>query len=149
LGGIGAEQSRFQAETLARESPSIAKRSWLLLLAVAWVSAPAQRTIVGARFVQALTILYLVFDLNHVFTVAAVIGTRSSMAERREQYATALICDRCGTAGIAVFEGRESSGGDIGNLDRELLRVQGKFWAESGHDPTIYCSRCDERVCRC
>jgi hypothetical protein len=41
LRGEGAEQNRFQPETSARESSSIAKRAWLLFLRVGCVRVAA------------------------------------------------------------------------------------------------------------
>ncbi len=56
---------------------------------------------------------------------------------RREQYAIALKCDRCGTTGSAAFEENDDESNQ-GGFSRELLTIEGKFRAEAGHGPTIY-----------
>jgi hypothetical protein len=67
---------------------------------------------------------------------------------RRQQYATALKCDRCGTAGSASFEENDGDYSNQGDLGQELLRIEGKFRAKAGRSPIIYCLRCGEKVCR-
>jgi hypothetical protein len=67
---------------------------------------------------------------------------------RRQQYATALKCDRCGTAGSASFEENDGDDSNQGDLGQELLRIEGKFRAKAGRSPIIYCLRCGEKVCR-
>jgi hypothetical protein len=63
---------------------------------------------------------------------------RANMA-RREQYATALKCDRCGTTGSASFEQNDRDDSNQGDLGRELLSIEGKFRAEA--DDLLRCPR--------
>jgi hypothetical protein len=56
---------------------------------------------------------------------------------RRQQYAAALKCDRCGTTGSASFEKNDGDDSNQGDLGQELLRIEGKFRAEAGRSPIM------------
>jgi hypothetical protein len=65
---------------------------------------------------------------------------------RRESFTAPLTCTECGTTGLADISENENPVFSRGKLERSVSNIEGDFKAGLGDDPSIYCSRCGEKV---